>query len=105
MNLSGHFKGRFCVVKMSSLDPKEPFDWFYYWNNQHEYPQAHSKQICPNREPFGKHKYEAFLLQFDKFNAPNNSRDYLHNQVDQNPSALLYANSMYFHKEYEYFLK
>lgn len=78
---------------MTSNDPREPFDWCYYWNNQHEFPQAHSKQICPNRDPFGKHKLEAQLLNFETFNSPGKCRDYLNNIQDRNPSAFVYKNT------------
>jgi len=81
--------------EMTSKDPREPYDWFYYWNNQHEFPQAHSKQKCPNRDPFGEHKQEAKLLNFDYFNTIGNCRDYLHNIYDQNPSELVHRNARY----------
>ena len=75
---------------MSSRDPKEPYDWFYYWNNQQELPQMHSSQACPNRDPFGKDTKEAQLLEFEKYNKPRETRDYENNKKDQNPSAPLY---------------
>jgi hypothetical protein len=75
---------------MSSRDPKEPFDSFYYWNNQQEFPQVHSKQTCLNVDPFGKDKKEAELVEFEKYNQPCNARDYLNNDKDKNPSAPLY---------------
>ena len=75
---------------MSSRDPKEPFDSFYYWNNQQEFPQVHSTQSCPNRDPFGKDRKEAEQVEFFKYNQPNTARDYLKNENDKNPSAPLY---------------
>lgn len=75
---------------MTSRDPKEPFDSFYYWNNQQEFPQSYSRQKCPNRDPFGKDRKEAEAVEFFKYNQPNISRDYLNNNKDQNPSAPLY---------------
>jgi len=75
---------------MSSRDPKEPFDSFYYWNNQQEFPQVHSTQTCPNMDPFGKDKKEAQMVEFEKYNQPRTSRDYIHNDKDKNPSAPLY---------------
>ena len=80
---------------MTSKDPREPYDWFYYWNNQQEFPQSHSNQNCPNREPFEKHKLEAMLLNFEKYNAPGNWRDYLNNIHDQNPSNAVYNYMQY----------
>lgn len=40
----------------SSRDNKEkkPYDFDYYLNNKDQLPTAHSKQVCPTRDPFGK---------------------------------------------------
>ena len=85
---------------MTSQDPREPYDWCYYWNNQQEYPQAHSKQKCPNRDPYGKHAFEAKLVEFEKFNTPGYSRNYLYNIEDQNPSTSVYENLRYIQNYY-----